>query len=366
MRKLKFKRMLSLTSACVLLCCLSGCMGGGEDVGDDEIVVYHEEPAPEYTMDVVRRGDVESSLSINATYVQITQQDVAFQSEQLRVDEVFVKVGDEVKAGQILAQCNLTDVLKQIDSLKEDVEYQNLLLKQMQEKLDLDIKIREDQIYMTAMYDSDYEKMEEDIEAIKLSYKTSIEDLEDKIYLDNLKLNECNKKVADGTLYAPISGNISFIKTDLEGSITSEGEKVMTIVDNSVCAFRVDKPTYKDLFYEGQVLQLRVGLGVKMQIYEATPFMMDSWDPYLYFKLLDDQVNIKTGTLGSVYVDLESVHDVLYLANKYIRTVDDRSYVYVMDENGYRSVKYIETGLKGLEFTEIVSGLNEGDFVILK
>ena len=43
---------------------------------------------------------------------------------------------------------------------------------------------------------------------------------------------------------------------------------------------------------------------------------------------------------------------------------DGKPYVYVLDENDFRQIVWIETGLVGDEKVEILSGLNEGDKVV--
>ena len=47
-------------------------------------------------------------------------------------------------------------------------------------------------------------------------------------------------------------------------------------------------------------------------------------------------------------------------------TVNDRKIVYVEDENGIRGVRDVETGLVTDKYIEIVSGLKEGDSVIVE
>ena len=51
---------------------------------------------------------------------------------------------------------------------------------------------------------------------------------------------------------------------------------------------------------------------------------------------------------------------------KAVHLASGKSYVYVLGEGNMREVKWIETGLFGDETVEILSGLTEGEKVIIK
>ena len=61
---------------------------------------------------------------------------------------------------------------------------------------------------------------------------------------------------------------------------------------------------------------------------------------------------------------LDEKEDVIYLPNECIYKADDKSYVYVLDEQNMQTACWIETGLVGDAVTEVISGLNEGDMVL--
>jgi len=54
----------------------------------------------------------------------------------------------------------------------------------------------------------------------------------------------------------------------------------------------------------------------------------------------------------------------LYLPNHVIHTSGDKTYVYTMSENGIRNIIYITTGASDREKTEIIKGLEEGQYVL--
>ena len=71
-------------------------------------------------------------------------------------------------------------------------------------------------------------------------------------------------------------------------------------------------------------------------------------------------------TVGNIVYTIDARENVLTLPSKVIRTADGRNYVYVLGENDVREVKWIETGLWGDTMVEVISGLEEGEYVVQK
>jgi len=77
---------------------------------------------------------------------------------------------------------------------------------------------------------------------------------------------------------------------------------------------------------------------------------------------------IKPGMSSDVVINTETKEDVLYVPSRAIMTrADNEKYVKVLKADGSVEERTIQTGLKADEGkTEIVSGLNEGEEVIIK
>ena len=93
----------------------------------------------------------------------------------------------------------------------------------------------------------------------------------------------------------------------------------------------------------------------------------------LVFSLCDAIDEIERGIKGSIKVIREEKKDVLYIPRGAIRTVNDQKAVYIIDEDGLRSLRYIEIGLlvssgavSDDNRAEIITGLTEGDQVIMR
>ena len=66
-----------------------------------------------------------------------------------------------------------------------------------------------------------------------------------------------------------------------------------------------------------------------------------------------------------IKVVLDSREDVLYVNKKAIKTAGGKQFVYVLNESGLRESKDVTVGAEFGDVIEILSGLKEGDSVLL-
>lgn len=93
---------------------------------------------------------------------------------------------------------------------------------------------------------------------------------------------------------------------------------------------------------------------------------MDNWGDRLTFVLAEENENIKVGMRGNIVLTGDVRESVLLLPTKAVHSADGRDYVYVLGENDIPEVKWIETGMRVNGQVEILGGLEEGEYVILK
>lgn len=145
---------------------LVGC-GGGENT-EEVFVVEKEENEVEYSMAAVTRGDVVLSQKIPCVYEQVNEEELYFPVTGRQVDTVFVKKGDEVKKGDLLAQLVMDGEEKQ-QEYEYVVERNELLISQAKKKCQYDV------------------------DTLKLNYRTGIETPEAKDQMD-YQIKEVQRK----------------------------------------------------------------------------------------------------------------------------------------------------------------------------
>jgi len=86
---------------------------------------------------------------------------------------------------------------------------------------------------------------------------------------------------------------------------------------------------------------------------------------YVYFALLEPSLELESGDTGSISILLDSRYDVLMLPSTAISSAGGEPIVYYQREDGMKAYKTIVTGLSVNRMTEIISGLEEGEIVIV-
>ena len=334
---------------------LSSC---GKVDEDHTVVVDSEEAVISYSLVTAQIDDVILTQNIDCKYKQTNDQEVSFDVTGKFVDKVYVHEGDEVKKGDLLCELSSASLEEEIERLTYQIKRNELLLSytEMDEALDIQ------DVWVSGFGDADT------VKGIQDRYARQRVLLNDSLEFDREELAIKKKELAGSRLYAKMDGKVYKLKTNLEGSTTKEGTVIMTIVDNSNCLFTVEGIEYKDLFKEGQQVNMKVSYSSASGEYILIPYEMDKWDENMLFEVFTgpDNATPEVGTMGTINVPVESRSQVLSIPNDVLHIAGDKSYVYTLSADNNREIRYVEIGLKGDERVEILSGLSEGEKVVKK
>ncbi|MCR5594945.1 MAG: efflux RND transporter periplasmic adaptor subunit [Lachnospiraceae bacterium] len=346
---------------------VSGC---GESPQENVVVINNESDNTAYGLTSVTKEDVVLTKLITATYMQVKEQTVSFDSGGRRIAKVYVNPGDSVKKGDLLVELDQGNLQEQIDELEYRIQKNELLLKD----LDTNQKFDKESAYNSFVYgnpnisEDDLKEYQKNQDSIDQNYEYKREDYNDELEFDRLKLNKLKNELKNGSIYSNMDGVVYKVTEDLEGSTSKKDEVVMTIVDNETGRFETTEPDYAGYFHEGEAVELKVVYSQALGDYEVVPYDMASWGETQIFEVISgpDNEGIDVGTTGSIKVVLDEKKNVLSLPIGAIYYADEKPYVYVLDENGFKQMMWVEIGLIGDERVEITSGLNEGDQVVYR
>lgn len=359
------KRILAMACA---LCMLTGC-AATEAEEENIVLIEKEKEAIVYDMAVVTVADVVKTEKVKCIYQQVNEQAVCFEVGGKRIDKVYVERGDEVTEGQLLATLDTGNAVDRIETLEYQIARNELTLEYSQLNEDYEIStLWLNYIYNSNGSDAAEEALKANVAQIQQRYEYSREDCQDAIDLDRKELQKLNKELKQANLYAGMSGTISFQKSNLEGSSAVAGEEIMHIIDSSECLFAVEGTKYAEYFSADTKVAMSISSGTGAGDYELIPYNMDAWEERLLFAIADDDGSrtIEVGAMGMMKVVLGERKQVLSVPVGAVHVADGKSYVYVLGEDNVREVKWIETGLMGDLYAEVISGLSEGEKVILR
>lgn len=358
MKKTIIERCLYGMVASVLIgTVLCGCAKQNDD--ENRVSIEREEEFAGYAYDFVSRGDVVKKEKIRCTYRQTKQQDVSFALTGKRVEKVYVKKGDTVKTGDLLAELSGGNLQSEIKRLEYVIKRNELLMGYA----DTNEKIAIEEKKNSGLSD---EELEKEIASIKQTYRYQKEDYEDALELDRLELAELKKEETNSRVYAQMDGNVYFVKELLEGSTSTAEEVVISIMDSDECFFEANSPEFSKYFSEDQNLDLSLAYGSTDGDLVVKPWHMDEWGETQSFLVVSkpENTNLEVGKEGTITVETGRRENVITVPVTSLYTADGKDYVYVLGDNNMREVRWVEVGLCGNDRIEILSGLQEGERVV--
>ncbi len=357
------------------LACLSGTalgLPGCGQVQEDEhnVIVVEQEAEPVvYDMAVAALGDVQKTQRIKCTYQQLNDESLSFGISGISVEKVYVQEGDTVEKGQILAELSSGSMQEDIARLEYQIARNQLQMDYSQINEDYEIStLWLNFLYQSGQSQADRERLDDGVAQVQQNYDYAREDYQDAMHLDRRQLQQLQQEASSSRLVAGMSGTVSHIKDRLEGSTSVRGEAVITIIDGSECLFVTQVPEYASCFREGEGVYMEINSGSGAGKYTLLPYEMDQWGEQQMFSLAEgeERATIEVGTLGAIVAVVKQRSQVLCVPAQAVHSADGRDYVYVLGEDQMREVKWIETGLYGDSTVEVLSGLTEGERVILR
>lgn len=345
----------------------AGC-GGVEDT-DSVVMIEQDREEIVYDLAVATVGDVEKTVSLRCDYEQEDDEDISFSLSGKRIASVYVKQGDHVEKGQLLAQLSGGSLEAEIERLEYQIARNKLLLEySLINENDQISNMWLNHIFGYNTSQAATEALKKSVAALQQSGEYAREDYQDAIALDELQLAQMKEELEQSRVYAGMSGTVSWLREGLEGSTSTKGEKIMTIIDSSKCLFVTSKEEYIQYFSDGMEIQVNITSGTGAGSYTVTPYLMDNWGEKQTFKMVSDggESIIEVGAMGTMKLVIDRRENVLNIPKGAVHEADGKAYVYVLGENNMREIKWIETGLYGDQTVEVISGLTRGEKVVLK
>ena len=335
---------------------LSGCFWLPEEADIPALPMVTTHIEEEYKTVTVQQGDLELTADISFNSVPLQEEELAFPVSGERYGGIYVRVGDSVKAGQLVAELSNVSADSGIASI--DVQ-----LGQLEIELDIARRSLEVAQQLAAITGEDIS-----------NYEKKVMELEDDIYILGLRRKELETEKESRRLYASIDGTVTYVKSINSSSTTIKNSAVVTIANREEYILSAFTGHFA-AFEHGSEYSVEIGdtqyTAIAMKP-EELGFGSESRDnkgtveEKVYLMLTDEDAFFESESIrGEVHLVLDSRQDVLWLPEKAVVTIGGQPMVYYQDETGLRSAKPVETGLEADSGIEIISGLKAGDEVIV-
>lgn len=344
------KKLITWFATLLLPILCTGCQLMPEEEMYQEPPVLYSHETKEYHQETVVRGDLTLGTTVTCTYMAAKQEQLGFTIGGEYIDQIYVSEGQQVQKGELLAELVY-------DNLKEEIlemEYECKVLSLQKEHLLENIKL---------------DQQIEEPESVAERYAKQLQEAEDAIYVAELRLDELKKDLQQRQIYAGMDGTAVYVKKIKDGSRSTGGENIITIADIDTNVFLVEGEEAQ-YFTPGMHTTVKCGKNLyEVDVVEAAELgLAESQKDHAltaYLRLSQPDPTLEDGKKGKIEVILETRSDVLYVPKGAVKTADGKKLVYTLDENGLRVMQNVEVGLKTDEYIEIISGLKEGDPIII-
>ncbi|BFH12921.1 efflux RND transporter periplasmic adaptor subunit [Paenibacillus melissococcoides] len=331
--------MLLFTSACSLL----------PDEEEEEVLPTITPPSvskkPEY--EVVRK-DMIVPVSMTGKLMSDQEDILFFTLDNKPIKDIYVKNGDSVKKGQVIAELD-------VDDLKKDLRQKRL-------------QLRAEEVKMKETLRKKDEMDPVEFEEAQILFEQKQQELAD-----------LQTDIDKATLTAPFTGTIVSL-TAKKGAMSKKYDPVAIVADTTRLTVAA-QPSKDDLKKITPGMEAEVSInsveGVIKGKVKALPLPsndnngggqgeqpeQDRIDKYMTIEVEKLPKGVTRGTMLSVTVVTNKIKDALVIPPSALRTIGSRTYVQVVDENGKREVD-VEVGVQRPTEIQIIAGLEPGQKVV--
>lgn len=330
-----------------------------------------------------KRGNIAQSVEATGEVFAANLVDVGAQVSG-QIDKLFVKVGDKVKAGDLIAQI---DSVKQRNTLsQQEAALESYKAQLNSTKIALGVAKsqyeREKKLYKNKATTS------ESLENAKSSFSTkeaAVKELQAKIKQTQIEIDTARTNLGYTKIVAPLDGTVVSVPVE-------EGQTINAVQSTPTIAMIADlsKMEIKMQISEGDVVQVKVGNRVEYFIlsdvnrkFNAT---LSSIDPglttlsdgtykasgsgssaiYYYAKLFvnNSQEVLRIGMTTQNSIIIQEAKDAVFVPSLAVKTEGEESVVYVKKEKEVER-RVVKTGVVSSVNTQILSGVEEGEEVVI-
>ncbi len=308
-----------------------------------------------YELYEVKRQTILDTMRGGATFIYNRHSSLLYKNNGGRLKAIYVKLGDSIKKGTLLAELENKSILDMIKQTGMELEKARLRLRLAE--IDKQAK--------RANPDPSPEELERADINIKLQ-QLEVDTIEYK--LENLMLDYNSTK-----LVSALDGIVTYVSDAGEGDIIQSYTTLIEIADPTelILDWRCTDSARITSLHKGMEVDVEIGSKQYKGRIIATPVDFinevnkDSYRNTIRIEVEGIPDNVNAGSDARVSVILQKRDDALVISKDALRIEMGGSYVLVLKDSIKRE-RTVEPGLITSTEVEILNGLEEGEQVILK
>lgn len=359
----------------------------------------------------VQKGDMDKYIE-EIGVVKVEDETAVYSGFAGKIAGLWIEVGDEVKAGDVLAEFDKEEMYLQLENLKaqkrETLARYNEIVKAADReeilKLENRLKVAEAELKEIkrladnskhlyeegAISYDEYKKVMNNLTAAEANFENAKIDLELAVkgVSENIKnqyeaaldqiqsqIELITRKLKDLTIKAPVDGTV--LKKEIEkGSYVQHGTEMFAIGDKNRLFIETDilVREVKDVQEGLPVIIYSEDLGIQAEGYvrkiyptafsKISDLGIEQKRVRVEIEISDKDLKVRPGYEVDVRIITERKANILTVPESAVFKYNGEDHVFV-NENGRAVLRQIEAGMKSDGKVEILDGLKEGEEVIL-
>jgi RND family efflux transporter MFP subunit len=357
--------------------------------------------------EVVKRQRLDITVTATSTGTIKSDREAKITAQRIgRITRLYFDEGDIVKEGQVVAELDSDEAYYNMRLSEATLSKTRFILDQMRAsyesmKVDVEKNIEKAKAVMNEV-DNRRKRLlelkergyvtEMDVDMVQKEYEVAKANLDSTIASrENLRAKESEiraqeevvKEALNSFNLAKLNYEYSFIRSPISGVITSRPVKIGEGVNKGslVATIVSTESMYIEAFIdEADVARVRTGQVVNVtmdsypgrifrgEVYRISPVVLGGKQETRTFevrvRLTEGDVHIKPGMSADIEIIVESIPDVIVIPSQSIVEREGKRYVYtVRDSRAHQ--RLVNTGRFNWTFFEVLSGINEGDEIIV-
>ena len=293
-------------------------------------------PEIQYRTVTAQQGVIEDRVTVGGVFIYPSQHSLKFRFRSGPLRGIYVRYGDEVTAGQLVAELDT-------DRLRLEVRRHEILVRKAE--------------------------LEAERARARQADRFTIEDAELSIELERLRLQQLQEELAKSQLHAPVAGEVVYIAPLSEGEAVEAFRTVVQIADPSEILLSYNGPKRSEF-----ALGADVAVDVRGEEYTGqvvmTPLNVPRDAPEEMRELVLMRVSglapeIEKGDAASVVLIRARREGAIVLPRNLVQTYLGRRFVYVLAD-GLREERNVEVGIQTPTQAEVIAGLEVGEEVVVR
>ena len=329
-------RILTMIAIISIMVLTSGCyfLPAEEKLLEPPVVNMENK---EFAIYPVAKKDIVKQKIYSGNLVSASEENVFFKDASGAIKTIYVKPGEMVEKGQILASLETRE-------LDYEIELQKLYTKRAKVLYD-GVKSRKD-------------AHKSEIESAKLEYE-----------IEQTKLDNLTEQKAKSQLTAPVNGQVSFAERLRAGEWVDSYRTLVKIIDPNKILLKYESDALSqfelnmelDIRYDGEFYR-----GMVTKTPEQAKENLEENTQYIEVSFIEDMPDYTSiGNIADIVIVQAERKDAVVIPKNMVKTMEDRKYVFIL-EDGERVERDIKLGIDNATEVEIVEGLDEGEQIIIR